>query len=130
MSDSEESGGKVCPQCRRTLPSEEFHRNVRRIDGLSFYCRQCAALRSEASRRKRGVKARKQSVVPVPAGSKWCPDCGEIKPLSEFARTKAKVSGYHSYCLTCHTARGVESKNRLNGGTREYHLRRRYGIGQ
>jgi hypothetical protein len=33
-----------------------------------------------------------------------------------------------AYCKPCHTARGKESKTRLYGGTREYHLRRRYGI--
>jgi hypothetical protein len=130
MSDLNESDSKVCPQCSRTLPRSEFHSNVRRLDGLAFYCRQCAAERSEASRRKRGIKPKKQSALPVPDGSKWCPDCGVIKPLAEFARTKGKGSGYHSYCLLCHTARGVESKNRLYGGTREYHLQHRYGIGQ
>ncbi|WP_328476782.1 endonuclease VII domain-containing protein [Actinoplanes sp. NBC_00393] len=64
----------------------------------------------------------------VPEGSKWCPDCGSVKSLAEFARTKARAGGYHSYCLICHNARGKETKDRLYGGSREYHLRRRYGI--
>jgi hypothetical protein len=127
MSDS---GGKTCPQCSRTLSPEEFYRNARRADGLSFYCKRCSAERSEASRRKRGIQPRRQSSVPVPEGSKWCPDCDKVKPLAEFARTRSRKSGYHSYCLPCHTARGVETKDRLYGGNREYHLRRRYGIGQ
>jgi hypothetical protein len=76
------------------------------------------------------VRERRQSSLPVPDGPKWCPDCDAIKPLSEFARTKATVSGYHSYCLPCHSARGNETRQRLYGGSREYHLRRRYGIGQ
>jgi hypothetical protein len=33
-----------------------------------------------------------------------------------------------AYCRPCHNAKGRESKQRLYGGTREYHLRRRYGI--
>jgi hypothetical protein len=61
---------------------------------------------------------------------KWCPDCDTVKSLSEFAKTTAKAGGYHSYCLLCHNARGKETKQRLYGGSREYHLRRRYGIGQ
>jgi len=130
MSDSKGSGVKVCPQCGRALPLTEFHSNVRQSDGLAFYCKQCALLRSEASRRKRGIKAQKRSAVPVPDGCKWCPDCDEIKPLAEFERTRGKASGYHSYCLSCHMARDVETKTRLYGGTREYHLRHRYGIGQ
>lgn len=130
MSDFGESDVKSCPQCGRTLSISEFHRNVRRLDGLSFYCKQCAAQRSEKSRRKRGIKERRQPGVAVPAGFKWCPDCDSVKPVAEFPRTTGKASGYHSYCLSCHNARGVESKTRLHGGTREYHLRHRYGIGQ
>jgi hypothetical protein len=130
MSDSLESDVKLCPQCRRTLPRSSFHGNVRRSDGLAFYCKECAAQRSEASRRKRGIKPKKRSAEPVPDGSKWCPDCHEVKPLAEFARTRARASGYHSYCLPCHAARGAETVSRLHGSTREYHLRRRYGIGQ
>jgi hypothetical protein len=52
-----------------------------------------------------------------------------VKPLEQFARTKARSSGYHTYCLPCHAARGNETRQRLYGGSREYHLRRRYGIG-
>jgi hypothetical protein len=61
---------------------------------------------------------------------KWCPDCDEIKQLDEFTRSVASRTGYFSYCKPCHNKRGRESKQRLYGGTREYHLRHRYGIGQ
>ena len=37
--------------------------------------------------------------------------------------------GRHAYCKPCHNARGRESKDRLYGGNRHYHLKRRYGIG-
>ncbi|MEV4344682.1 endonuclease VII domain-containing protein [Actinoplanes sp. NPDC049596] len=106
----------------------DFHRNARQRDGLAFYCKQCAAERSEASRRKRGIKEQRRSSEPVAEGSKWCPDCEVVKPLAEFARTKASKNGYHTYCRPCHNARGRETKQRLYGGTREYHLRHRYGI--
>ncbi|WP_305789012.1 endonuclease VII domain-containing protein [Symbioplanes lichenis] len=53
-----------------------------------------------------------------------------MKRLDEFPRTTAKASGYHTYCRVCHNARGKETKDRLYGGSREYHLRARYGIGQ
>ncbi|BBH71199.1 hypothetical protein ACTI_78840 [Actinoplanes sp. OR16] len=48
--------------------------------------------------------------------------------MAEFARTKARDDGYHTYGLVCHNARGKETKERLHGGSRAYHLRRRYGI--
>jgi hypothetical protein len=130
MSGLSESDVKECPQCRRLLPSADFHRNRRRVDGLAYYCKQCAVARSEESRRKRGIKQRRQPSEPVPAGSKWCPDCDIVKPLEAFARTRATNTGYHSYRLPCHNARGNETRQRLYGGSREYHLRHRYGIGQ
>jgi len=60
----------------------------------------------------------------------WCPDCDEIKTIADFARTKAWSSGIHSYCKPWHNKRGRETVQRLHGSTREYHLRRRYRIGQ
>ena len=130
MSDLGESDLKQCPECGRHLASSEFYRNRRRADGLAYYCKQCAAERSEASRRKHGIKPQRKPSVPVPDGAKWCPDCDTVKPLTEFARRKTTTSGYHSYCLPCHAAWGNETRQRLYGGSREYHLRRRYGIGR
>src|SRR5437016_1885735 len=60
---------------------------------------------------------------------KRCPDCGELKPLEEFPRNKNLKDGRHTYCKPCHNARGKETYERLYGGTRHYHLKRRYGIG-
>jgi hypothetical protein len=60
---------------------------------------------------------------------KRCPDCGETKPLDEFPRNRNCKDGRHPYCKPCHNARGKESKQRLYGGSRHYHLKLRYGIG-
>jgi hypothetical protein len=60
---------------------------------------------------------------------KRCPDCGESKPLAEFPRNKNSKDGRHTYCKPCHNLRGKETYQRLYGGTRHYHLKRRYGIG-
>ncbi|WP_233558698.1 endonuclease VII domain-containing protein [Micromonospora radicis] len=66
----------------------------------------------------------------VPDGHRFCADCGSVKPLAEFPRNRADSSGYATYCKPCHNTRTRETKQRLYGGTREYHLRSRYGIGQ
>ena len=60
---------------------------------------------------------------------KRCPDCGRYKPLDQFPRNKRMHDGRHAYCKPCHNARGHESKQRLYGGSRHYHLKHRYGIG-
>ena len=61
--------------------------------------------------------------------AKRCPDCGELKPLSEFPKNKRTRSGYHAYCKPCHNARGRETVRRLYGNSRHYHLKQKYGMG-
>jgi hypothetical protein len=60
---------------------------------------------------------------------KRCADCREWKPLEEFPRNRNSKDGRHPYCKPCHNARGAETRQRLYGGSRHYHLKRRYGIG-
>lgn len=60
---------------------------------------------------------------------KRCPDCREWKPNDEFPRNRRTKDGRHPCCKPCHNVRGRESRERLYGGGRHYHLRRRYGIG-
>jgi hypothetical protein len=60
---------------------------------------------------------------------KRCKDCGLEKPLEDFPRHRNYPDGRFTYCKPCHNARGKESKERLHGGSRHYHLKRRYGVG-
>lgn len=48
-------------------------------------------------------------------------------PVEEFVRTVASTTGFGSYCKPCHNARGKLAKEKV-GGSRTYHLTRRYGI--
>jgi hypothetical protein len=82
-----------------------------------------------ASRRKRGIVPQKRTALSVGAGLKRCPDCEQVKPMEDVPRA-TKGSGRHSYGKPCHNARGRDTAQRLHGGTREHHLRRRYGIGE
>jgi hypothetical protein len=63
----------------------------------------------------------------VPSGHKWCADCEEVRPLDDFVRTSASKSGFGSYCKPCHNRRGRRALEKV-GGSRTYHLTRRYGI--
>ena len=81
----------------------------------------------EARRAKPRVKRQPPTGLVIPAGHKWCGDCGEVKALDEFVRTRASRTGYGSYCLPCHSARCRANANK-RGGYRTYHLTRRYGI--
>jgi hypothetical protein len=63
------------------------------------------------------------------AATKVCADCRLRKALDDFPRNKNSKDGRHSYCKLCNNARSRESRDRLHGGSRHYHLKRRYGIG-
>jgi hypothetical protein len=60
---------------------------------------------------------------------KRCADCKKYKLTTEFPRNKNAKDGLHCYCKACNNARSRESRQRLHGGSRHYHLKQRYGIG-
>ncbi|SDD26497.1 Recombination endonuclease VII [Geodermatophilus telluris] len=122
-------GEKFCPDCGAHRPVEDFTRDRRRRDGLAFYCRDHARRRLRASKERRQGPPKRRFALDrhVPDGHKWCPDCDAVKPLADFPKTSATKSGRHSYCRPCHNARGRASLDKI-GGSRTYHLKRRYGI--
>ena len=83
----------------------------------------------ESRRRRLGpAKTRNgQGPTDVPDGHKWCPECGEVKSLTDFPRNKRARNGHGTYCKPCHNRIGTANRE-ANGGARNYHLRRRYGI--
>ena len=125
---------KRCPDCGEDKPLDAFHRNSRRLDGRALYCKDCATARRRASyaqqRASLGRDVRRpRAPEDLPDGVMRCHDCEAVLPLTEFPRNKRRPNGRHPYCKPCHNARGKESKERLFGGSRHYHLMRRYGIG-
>jgi Recombination endonuclease VII len=104
---------------------------MRARDGLAFYCRTHLAARAlksrEARRTKPRVNRRPPESLTIPPGHKWCADCDRVLPLDDFVRTVRTRSGYHAYCKPCHNRRGKASLDKV-GGSRTYHLSRRYGI--
>jgi hypothetical protein len=59
---------------------------------------------------------------------KRCAKCGATKAFEEFPRNNRQPDGRHFNCKPCHNAQVRESRQR-HGGSRNYHLKRRYGIG-
>jgi len=55
----------------------------------------------------RSIKA-----APVPAGSKRCPKCGEVKLVTEFTRNLTSTDGLSSYCRACARKEGEIRRNR------------------
>ena len=64
----------------------------------------------------------------LPDGHARCPACDTVKPLTEFGTRSGGRTGRVSYCYPCFNRIKEESRQRVHGGSRNYHLRRRYGI--
>ena len=121
---------KVCLDCRSEKPLELFPVRSRRSDGRGSYCTACMLVRSRASYRKRRTaegRAARERPPSAPEGHKRCPDCDQVLAHTAFPRNKASRDGLASYCKPCHNARTHAARERA-GGSRDYHLRRRYGI--
>lgn len=121
---------KRCPDCGQTKAVGDFSNDRARADGRAFYCKPCARLRHQRSRDARRLgplKSRCRRQIDVPTGHDWCPDCQQVKPFDEFPRNRSALTGRAPYCKPCHNARGKLSKIKV-GGSRTYHLKRRYGI--
>jgi hypothetical protein len=116
---------RACRNCGQLKPLIDFQPDARARSGYGNSCLSCYANRSSQSRTK-FVDNRE---ITVPAGHRHCPGCSEIKPLAEFPRNERGPAGFGTYCKPCHNARGRASKER-HGGTRNYHLKRRYRIGE
>ncbi|WP_433188963.1 endonuclease VII domain-containing protein [Actinoallomurus sp. CA-150999] len=100
---------KTCPDCGLEKPASEFRRNVKRPDGLGFYCRDCVSRREKDTYRKRRERQGKtvRERVEAPEGHKWCPGCEKVRPLEEWGRNRRSRDGYNSYCRECKNARSA-----------------------
>lgn len=130
----ESSPTKRCGGCNRILPVAEFCRNRSQQDGLSFYCSECRRItqkRSKAARAQRDGRnySPRPQPEPVPDGMRRCPDCRRVLPLDDFVRNRSARQGRGTYCRPCQRARVRESRIRVHGDSRHYHLTHRYGIG-
>ncbi|MCM4077602.1 endonuclease VII domain-containing protein [Paractinoplanes hotanensis] len=133
LPSDDEDGRRRCRDCGEWKPLDLFSANSKRPSGRGSYCKDCFNVRSKASYAKRLQEKYGREVQvqrSVPDGHRYCPDCGEIKELDDFPRSRNDSGGRGRYCKPCHNARGHETRQRLYGGSREYHLRARYGIGQ
>lgn len=121
---------KPCLDCRLMKSPEDFPPAARRSDGRGSYCRECMTVRSRASYRKRAAARglAVKEVVALAKGTRRCPDCRDVLALDAFPRSRNTREGRGTYCKPCHNLRSRETRERLYGGGRHYHLTRRYGI--
>ena len=121
---------KTCRDCQRVLPLTDFSPSKKHRDGRTSYCRPCFRLRAAGYRAARAA-ASGQTVRPrpvLPDGYARCPSCDTVKPVAAFGVRSGGRTGRVSYCYPCFNRIKEESRQRVHGGSRNYHLQRRYGI--
>lgn len=131
--NDDRDGLRRCRDCSEWKALDQFCASSKRPGGRGSYCKLCFNERSKASYARR-VRAKFDREVRegrvVPEGHRFCPACNAVKPFDAFPRNRADASGYATYCKPCHNTKTRETKERLYGGNREYHLRQRYGVGE
>jgi len=121
---------KLCRDCGTDRPLEAFGLRRASPDGRAAYCKECFRVRHRQQREARAAREGRP-LVPrrsAPPGQKWCPDCAAFYDKDDFPRNRSAADGLGAYCKPCHNRRARESRDRLHGGSRHYHLVRRYGI--
>lgn len=121
---------KHCLDCGELKELYAFPRTPRRRDGRGPYCKVCYSMRYRQYRRR---KAEQEGRVfrerrDVPAGMHYCPKCEQLKTRDKFPRNRAAKNGLASYCKPCHNEKSKAACEKAHGSTRDYHLRRRYGL--
>lgn len=121
---------KQCRDCCEVLPLSHFAPAKRARDGRTYYCRACFGLRDRAYRDRRAAAEGRRLPVrrEVPDGQAYCPRCATVQPLAAFGSNAGARNGRTAYCKPCHNAKTKETAERLYGSTRNYHLKRRYGL--
>src|SRR3954468_23783407 len=117
---------KECSDCHLVKPLDQFHRNVKGPLGRTYACKDCVHAGYEFRRNGVGPDPRKRRRVPD--GHKWCPRCAKALPLSCFGSNDSRSDGTTSYCLPCHNKIAWRNRIKIDGSTRNYHLKRRYGL--
>lgn len=122
-----DSTTKRCPKCGRDLPHSEFHKNRKRYDGLSSWCKSCFAVldkqrnavrrpkkerpqRETAEQRyerRRTAQAERQAAYAAErdrlrgALTKACKRCGQEKPKADYTEDDRYADGRYPWCAEC-----------------------------
>ena len=91
---------KYCPDCDKTLPKTEFHKNGISLMPTCKICRQDERS-SQNFTRKEGVK--------------YCAGCDSTHPTSDFGSDKSQPDGLQSYCKTARQLKRSKNFDTLGG---------------
>lgn len=97
---------KICKDCGRELPLDQFPRHPKSRDGHTSVCAECYSKKMKAVHAKADAAQPKES---LPEGQRRCSKCGRVLPVSEFARRSKSKDGLQYECRDCKKAAKVTS---------------------
>ena len=109
METTATSTQKTCTKCLVEKPLSDFNRKSSSKDGHCSHCRRCAAeyraanhdkLRTLYAERHARLRDRADHEIEYPT-EKRCPQCGDTKPPSEFAKNRTNLDGLQNNCKLC-----------------------------
>lgn len=90
--------------------------------------RSCGCLRRETAAQTAKTRVPRDKTDWSNRETKYCPDCRQELPASEFGRNSSAYDGLTNYCKTHHTERGRLNIAKNHGSGKAYRLRYRHGI--
>jgi len=87
---------KQCKKCLETRDFIAFYKRTDYPDGYSPNCKLC---------RKSGYNTQNPDLS---IKEKTCPDCKQLKSISEFGKNRNSRTGYATYCKPCASKRTKE----------------------
>lgn len=111
-------GDKQCNGCKKKLSKELFHRNKTTPDGLAYECKKC---RKEKGKSERNKNIQKNKFIKLDLdNSKKCPQCKNIKKISEFGKSLSYDIPIHRICKVCSRENNKKWRNENPEKRRKY----------
>lgn len=90
--NEQDSRAKKCTKCAEVKPLTEFSSHIRAADSLQCRCKRCMS---------RNPSVFDAHVAAAKNGLKYCTQCRELKPESDFQKTQTRASGRLASCKQC-----------------------------
>jgi hypothetical protein len=90
--------------------------------------KSCGCLRKETAAATAKTRAPRDKTDWSDREDKYCPDCRQTLPVSEFGKNSSAYDGLTSYCKVHHEERGRLNRAKNHGSGKAYRLKYRHGI--
>lgn len=105
---------KICSKCNLSKKIDLFTKTK---SGFASWCNSCRAALEASSRRDKGIRERKKSIILK--GQKLCLQCNKLKDFRFFSPATRGLGGIAAYCKECFCAR-PKNQEKAKKATQKY----------